>query len=196
MCSGCLNKYVIAEAEAGQQRIAASGGRLRCPADDCVCVFEPYELAQHLPMQTFERLQKVRDLCIEQRTLQAAAQQAREEQAALAAAGAVAQARAQIIDHILTLRCPACSKAFCNFDGCFKCADERGHGCGAAFCAFCLHNCGSDAHRHVGQCTLNTSPGRSVCGSFELFNAGQRARRQLLVQQYLLTLEPQLRANV
>jgi hypothetical protein len=197
MCAACLNKYAAAEAHAGQQRSAASGGRLRCPGDGCACVLELYELAQHLFMQTFESLQRARDLCIEQRTLQAA-QHAHQEQAARAAAGAVAKARVHIIDYILTLRCPACSKAFCDFDGCFalRCADEQGHGCGAAFCAFCLRNCARDAHRHVAECTLNISTGRSVWGTLEQFNAAQRARRQLLVQQYLLTLEPQLRANV
>jgi len=48
----------------------------------------------------------------------------------------------------LTMKCPRCRTAFYDYDGCnaLRCSQVY---CGAAFCAICLTDCGSDAHAHV-----------------------------------------------
>jgi len=56
-----------------------------------------------------------------------------------------------IVEDVLTLKCPrqGCRRAFVDFTGCMalSCA-----GCGAGFCAWCLRDCGKDAHSHVWLC--------------------------------------------
>jgi len=48
----------------------------------------------------------------------------------------------------VSMRCPRCKMVFYDYEGCnaLKCGKS---GCGAAFCAICLEDCGSDAHPHV-----------------------------------------------
>lgn len=50
----------------------------------------------------------------------------------------------------LTMKCPRCNTAFYDYDGCnaLSCSQVT---CGAAFCALCLKDCGSDAHEHVSR---------------------------------------------
>eukprot|EP00953_Heterococcus_sp_UTEX-ZZ885_P039581 20289-Heterococcus_DN1.PRE.1 len=198
MCADCLEGYAAAEAEVGKQRIAANDGKLCCPSDGCKAVFEHQSLAQHLPQAAFTKLLAAWKSCIELKAVNEAAEQARAAAALQAAQSGVAKARAHIIDTILTLQCPRCTKAFDSFEGCFAllCRDSEGHGCGAAFCAYCLHDCGRDAHAHVAVCAHNTAPRKEVFGTVHMFEAVQRARRQQLVQQYLQTLPARLRELV
>ena len=58
------------------------------------------------------------------------------------------------IEEMMELRCPKCHGVFGAFEGCaaLTCAYA---GCNAHFCAFCLADCGADAHPHVRQCRLN-----------------------------------------
>ena len=59
--------------------------------------------------------------------------------------------RLDIIENILTLRCPRCTTAFVDYEGCaaLACSTCRTH-----FCALCLKDCTllNDAHAHVRQC--------------------------------------------
>ena len=55
--------------------------------------------------------------------------------------------------------------------------------------AWCLADCGSDAHDHVRKCPSNARPGE-VYGKVDLFEAHHRQRRRNAVQQYLLSLPP------
>jgi len=60
---------------------------------------------------------------------------------------AAAKMRLKIVDGVLTLRCPRCKTAFMDFEGCF--ALQWGNGtCRCGFCAWCLTDCGTDAHTH------------------------------------------------
>jgi hypothetical protein len=71
--------------------------------------------------------------------------------------------RKQIIDEIFTLRCPRCSTAFIDFDGCFALTCGK-PGCNCGFCAWCLVDCGADAHGHVANCDYNSLPEKPVFG--------------------------------
>ena len=95
--------------------------------------------------------------------------------------------RKHIIERILTLACPRCSRAFLGFDGCFalKCSafvkDDPNSCC--QFCAYCLKDCGQDAHPHVLD---NTCPGNR--GLFpeprqEVFDEAQRSRRERMLRE-------------
>ena len=56
-----------------------------------------------------------------------------------------------ITNKILSLSCPRCSAVYVDFVRCcaLKCSNKT---CGAAFCAWCLADCGYDAHSHVASC--------------------------------------------
>ncbi len=61
-------------------------------------------------------------------------------------------------DHICELlepSCPRCKRRFIDFEGCFALTCSGNGGCGCGFCAYCLEDCGNDAHNHVAAC-----PGR------------------------------------
>ena len=62
-------------------------------------------------------------------------------------------------ERILTLACPRCGQAFVDFVGCFALTCSRDK---AAFCAYCLEDCGADAHRHVANCPHNIAPGKAL----------------------------------
>jgi len=71
---------------------------------------------------------------------------------------AAAKLRLKIVDEVLTLRCPRCKTAFMDFEGCF--ALQCGNGaCRCGFCAWCLTDCGKDAHAHVKACPENEGKG-------------------------------------
>ena len=49
--------------------------------------------------------------------------------------------------------------------------------CNAAFCAWCLQDCGDDAHRHVAHCKMNTNPGDPF-GTLEEFQNHHKERKR------------------
>ena len=98
-------------------------------------------------------------------------------------------AKEHIVERILTLACPRCTQAFVDFEGCFALNCGR---CRAAFCAYCLADCGRDAHAHVGTCaegkdSLKQSGGSAnrrigghpatVYGTKAMFDVAQKRRR-------------------
>ena len=96
---------------------------------------------------------------------------------------AVLRHRMHIVDNILTLKCPraTCKAAFIDFDGCFALTCGR---CGCGFCAYCLKDCGEDAHSHVATCRHNTEGG-DVHAPIDAFHRAQKARVTRLVREYV-----------
>lgn len=86
--------------------------------------------------------------------------------------------RLQIIEDIMTLRCPRCKCAFLDYEGCAALTCNH---CKAGFCALCLEDCGSDAHRHVVNCKDN--PFKSLHISAEQFNKHHSKRRENLINE-------------
>ena len=92
----------------------------------------------------------------------------------------------EIEEDILTLKCPRCRQAFADYDGCaaLKCHKP---GCNAGFCAFCLADCGHDAHHHITECpelregNLHVLNGYFVGGWKEHMNVLRKRR----VEEYL-----------
>jgi hypothetical protein len=203
LCMTCLEKYAVAESESSKQRIAANNGKLSCPGDGCTKVFHHRQLAQHLPDEVFSKLLAAWQSCIEAAAVQTAAEQAQQELARAAAQDEVSRARAHVLDSILTLKCPRCSKAFDDFTGCLAltCSDAAGNGCRAAFCGYCFALCDSSIfstpshHMHVTTCSYSGGAG-DLFATEEEFNAAQCRRRKRLVQEYLASLPLQLRERV
>ena len=90
----------------------------------------------------------------------------------------ITASRKHIVDKILTLSCPRCGQAFIDFDGCCALTCSR-QGCKCAFCAFCLEDCGDDAHTHVKQC------GGNFFMSLEEVERKQRSHKRRKILSYL-----------
>ena len=72
---------------------------------------------------------------------------------------------------------------FVDFDGCFAltCGNML---CKTAFCAWCLQDCGADAHAHVANCKMNTRRGDPY-GTLEEFQNHHKDRKRRLVIEKL-----------
>lgn len=84
----------------------------------------------------------------------------------------------RIVDDILSLKCPRCRQVCIDFGpgltlGCCN------NSCGAAFCGWCLKDCGEDAHPHVIECPA----GAGMHALFGVFREHHRLRRQKAVQR-------------
>jgi len=91
----------------------------------------------------------------------------------------------------LNLRCPRCRTTFADFEGCFAltCAVNS---CRAGICAWCLKDCGGDAHQHVLTCTESKRPG-TYYGTLDEFNEHHRVRRMRDVQTAIKEESPEVR---
>ncbi len=84
------------------------------------------------------------------------------------------QLRMQIVDDILTLRCPRCKQAFLDFDGCFAISCNI---CPCNFCGWCLMDCQGDAHPHVKECRDRHPNAQSYFGTKDQFQQAQNKKR-------------------
>lgn len=105
------------------------------------------------------------------------------------------QERNKILEDIFTLKCPRCRKAFLDFEGCFalKCSS-----CPCAFCAWCLSDCGDDAHPHVrSSCSMKPKdPGRTYFGTKKEFEESSKGRIIKELNAYLSSKEPAIRSVI
>jgi len=190
LCCDCFKGHVRNEAERQEFQ-----GEVRCPFSSRAlggCTSKPYPaclMAAHAP----DEFQVYNKKCLALREAKLAAEMEQsfnerlerakaELQAASEEALLVNKAREHIIEKILTLRCPRCSQAFLDFEGCFALTCSR-QSCHCAFCAHCLKDCGSDAHACAAECGRQL--GMSVFGRLEEFENCQRSRRRRLVNEYL-----------
>ena len=125
-----------------------------------------------------ERLEQEFEDRLAQRMERALAQDAESQE--------VERAALHVQNQILTLRCPSCTTAFFDYDGC---AALRCGACQATFCALCLTACDSSnaTHRHVRTCDLNPNPGSYFVQAAQ-FEAVHRVRKRDLLAAYLDTL--------
>ena len=227
-CGECFESYVKSEIEkpVGEVRKRDPEGRCLCPrntasagADRCVArPFADKDVAARLTHDTFERYlrsraairetavademraEMERRVDVEKRRAEAAASEAGAEER-------LRNAKEHIVERVLTLCCPRCTQAFVDFDGCFALNCGR---CRAAFCAYCLADCGRDAHAHVGSCaegkdSLKASGGSArrigghpatVYGTKAMFEVAQKRRRCKHLALYLERFDDKTRADV
>ena len=98
--------------------------------------------------------------------------------------------RMDIVEEILTLRCPRCHFPFDDFDGCFaiKCGQPN---C-ASFCGWCLQDCGPDAHAHVAVCPWGKQE-NGYFGPKHQFHEVQNARRVRLIKAKLVPVSQEVK---
>lgn len=203
LCAGCFSAQVQSQSSIEER------GRFEENVCAVVCQFCPAgvprafsdsEVALRVPDESFALLMQARSQVAERRICAEQEQLFRQRLAAIredlqkstAADHEVHQHRLHIAENVLTLKCPRCQRAFVDFDGCFalKC-----NGCRCAFCAWCLLDCGRDAHAHVLACPASLRQGQHHA-TWEQFTAAQRDRRQHDVLEYLRPLDAAIRARV
>jgi serine/threonine protein kinase/Ran GTPase-activating protein (RanGAP) involved in mRNA processing and transport len=93
-----------------------------------------------------------------------------------------------IVERFINISCPRCRAVFVDFSDCtaLTCGVST---CKAGFCAWCLADCGEDAHQHVPRCPENPAKTDQNADLFyttlDKWNAAMAKRRQRLVKQYL-----------
>lgn len=214
-CNLCLEAHVETQSAEDPARLQARKGRVLCPLAPQGCAAEPFahtNLARRVPEPVFARYMRAHELAVEARVVAEVheAMAAKPPPAASpAAAGAAGTAeegvggaggptreqleglRRHIVDRILTLACPRCAQAFVDFDGCSALSCPR---CSCSFCAYCLLDCGADAHGHVARCQWN--PRREVFSRKERFLEAQAQRRLRMLRTLLASLSNAARAAV
>jgi hypothetical protein len=90
--------------------------------------------------------------------------------------------------------CPRCERVFVDFEGCaaLTCGFAD---CGAAFCAFCLEDCGDDSHAHVRRCRLNPRRDEYYVDK-TTWASIRRAERIVSVRAYWAELSPPVREQL
>ena len=127
----------------------------RCPAK----AFDDRDVARFCEAETFNEYNRQKLALREKQIVEQVEKDfeerlAREKQRAMETSSAEEKlrlAKEHVIEKVLTLSCPRCEQAFVDFDGCFALKCGR---CQAGFCAYCLADCGRDAHAHIGGCEL------------------------------------------
>ena len=204
VCGDCFNGHVLAESEKDLHDVTKRKGQMFCPLKLHGCTgTEPYPqnaVAAHTTPAVFAAFVRARDQLKEQEIVhnmevqfeQRLAAERRRTSEMRADELKVEKMRCHIVDRILTLQCPRCNAAFLDFEGCFalKC-----HRCDCQFCAYCLADCGRDAHPHVARCAENTNAA-NVFGTAAIFEAAQQARRKRMVVAYLADVADEVRADV
>mmetsp|Transcript_9264 Transcript_9264/g.32175 ORF Transcript_9264/g.32175 Transcript_9264/m.32175 type:complete len:599 (+) Transcript_9264:26-1822(+) len=209
VCSACAAPYVREASTAERAAsLAEEGSGVRCPCASTAmapasrCRAPPYslkQLAAVLDERDFGALVKARDARVERQvaeqmrdTHEAQIRRLREESASGGSEQARGEAAAKHLqEELLTLKCPRCRAAFVDYEGCNALVCSR---CKCGFCAFCLADCGHDAHAHVALCP----EGHAVAGPegplYGKFEQAQKRRRTRLARDYLDTLPKGVRA--
>ena len=198
LCDGCFEVCVASQTGADYRGVFVRHGS-QCVCSFClpasVNAFSDRQLATHTNDTVFAQFRKAAEEVVQvQVTTQVTGELTRKHKENIAAmrveiANATAQERRilehrlHIVEEILTLKCQhrGCGAAIFDFDSCFAVTCNL---CGNEFCAWCLLDCGEDAHKHVMQCRESKSPG-SVHGTFDQFNEHQNSKRKQRVEQYL-----------
>jgi serine/threonine protein kinase len=209
LCDGCFERHVQEEAQKELCDVGKRDAQVFCPhrkkyngAWSCVCT-TPYSestVAGHTSEAVFciyldckRRLEEHRLVREMEQEFEARFERERTRIATLKEEELrVEQTCRHIQERILTLKCPRCAAAFLDFEGCFALTCHR---CRCGFCAYCLADCGNDAHAHVARCPHNRR-NREVFGRDEDFQAAQHQRRERMLQEYLATVDVFIRAKV
>lgn len=193
-CTECTASFLSAFCTADYAEQKKGKGRALCPVKDSELPYGDAALAALVPQDIFDKYLHVRISVAEQgiqEQMEKDTQAKIEElKAKLAKATGdseqfiVDKHRLEIIDNILTLKCPRCKLAFLDYSGCSAvvCA-----GCACGFCSYCLEDCGKDAHEHFYKTGKSICPkeGGPIFVDALVWNGYQKARKERMLMCYL-----------
>eukprot|EP00756_Hemistasia_phaeocysticola_P018806 Hpha_TRINITY_DN15619_c4_g3::TRINITY_DN15619_c4_g3_i1::g.99383::m.99383 len=201
VCSDCLSGHLNILCEPDNLG-ALADGRIPCPGHPCTSTMPLRAVQRGLTESDFGRLLHAMGKGKEREAFKTAEREharrvRREEQMNLQ------HRRSRHIESLrnrvcetLNLKCPRCGQVFANFDGCFALTCPQRE-CRAAFCAWCLEDCGKDAHAHVIRCPFSQSGGRLFASNIQgKLAAAHRGRRQAEIERMLAGEESRVRNQV
>lgn len=190
-CDECFS-FHVSRAES----LHKGGDKIKCCGflDSCASTFTLQAAAQHATPLAFETLQRYAD-DRKHVALQGEFEQWKKGYEAELAAKSEGERRAlaarRYIEEMMDLHCPKCRRVFGQFVGCAALTCEYA-GCHAHFCAFCLVDCGADAHAHVRTCRLNPKQNEYFVSEAVWARIIDGERREKL-QVYWRELEPEVK---
>uniref|UniRef100_A0A0G4FMB0 Protein kinase domain-containing protein n=1 Tax=Chromera velia CCMP2878 TaxID=1169474 RepID=A0A0G4FMB0_9ALVE len=180
LCAPCLNRHVEAltrvDPEHSDVRARFKAGECKVTCVHVGCPSEPFSapaLSGHLDAEiySYSLWDDTRLEVFEERVRREMEREFTERlRKALLEDGAQKKVR-EITEEILTLKCPRCSAAFVDFEGC---AALTCRSCNCAFCGYCLMDCQGDAHPHVPRCQVARDVGARLQMQFGMFPASQQ----------------------
>jgi serine/threonine protein kinase len=209
LCDGCFERHVQTEAEKELHELSKWEAQVFCPLRrkengawicECATPYSESTVAGHTSEAVFciylDGKQRLKEHHLVQEMEQAFEARFERERKRIAELKTeelrIEQTCRHIQERILTLKCPRCAAAFLDFEGCFALTCHR---CRCGFCAYCLADCGNDAHAHVARCPQN-GRNHEVFGKEEDFQVAQHQRRERMLREYLATVEAPIRAKV
>ncbi|KNC78911.1 serine/threonine protein kinase [Sphaeroforma arctica JP610] len=192
--SQCIEGWLIAQAGAeNHAQMRKTGGQLPCMGRygqlACDELFPVSAFVKNVSADAFKAyegvVKSITESCM-QEDFNIELQRVKEDlENQFAVQGELERQVRYIADDILTIKCPRQGHAFIDFTGCFalKC-----HACDCHFCAYCLQDCGRDAHAHVRQCAMKPPGADEYYGQLSTFNKQMRDRRRKLLKAHWQTL--------
>lgn len=208
-CWGCFMELVkSAQAPDATRRTVDAEGNLKCPDPSCSMVYGLHQVAVQASEEVLkqypitEELVKLRAAATLNKALPEAIMEERKRMTAEFERiqsiqdrdeRAAEVVRMDIVENILTLRCPnpECRAAFYDFDGCFAVTCTK---CMHQFCGWCLKGGAKheDMHGHVAQC----KEGKGMFAPFSEFQAHHHQRQGRFIQERLAKELPDVRAHL
>ena len=168
------------------RKLLATQGQLKCCIPECKQLFLDSEVLRVGGNDLFESFLQAKNRVMELAISKDAEARLNSEIDRLMKMDAdqreVEHLRREIVNKVLNLSCPRCGLVFVDFSDCFALTCSR---CNCGFCAWCLQDCGDDAHAHVANCPHNITPGRAVFGDFTLWRQSNQQRTQRKVEHKL-----------
>jgi hypothetical protein len=204
ICDQCFRQYARHEVGVVDGAgVRNPHGRIQCPGTNCLGSFPLEVVARSCPSDVLEAVTQCRiqaALAIQEGRIRAeererANREIEMMQKCTPRELAVQVSVRHVVENILTLKCPRCKSAFHDFDGCcaLTCAN---YSCRCGFCAWCLRDCGKDAHDHVKYCPMKPAGADAYFGTMEQFWSLHRRRQEKEARSYLSTLEAATRNAV
>lgn len=190
ICDECFTGHVKSQASEPIEKLKKRNANVTCVCCETILKYELQEIALHLRSDdtAFAKLIQSQQMLFQhklevesvdriktgiKKELSRLAKMTEQERK-------LDEACKHIRENILTLKCPRCGQAFVDFEACFALRCK----CGAAFCGWCLKDCGNDAHAHVATCTSKLDNDKYF-SSPEKFKEAQNKRRRALILKYM-----------
>ena len=152
LCQECFENHILAETKHIDFK-----GTVKCPLHrihECDC--EGYTvsfIAKHVPDKVFTEYDRKRYEVKEKYLITKIEDDFKKKLALEQSMTELEKDRQHVVDNILTLRCPKCSQAYHDFDGCLSLMCSK---CKCHFCARCHHRSvdSKTNHDHVATCAV------------------------------------------
>ena len=190
LCNDCLSMHVTISVDADHlKEFKSRNSRIFCAfAPQCNEAYSINSLRNHINDDAYRVFDETKTRIIEGQIYEEAQKRAEDLVQRRQQENEMDRHKRHVVEKILNLVCPRCARAWVDFNGCcaLKCsAWVRGdpNSC-CQFCAYCLQDCGRDAHRHVQAMTCPGNRGLFL-KPVEKIHGIHRDRRTRMLTEYL-----------